>query len=398
MLFCVVVVKAQSIKSIQNGRWVGQLKLTESDNLYFEFTVEHTNQSVQFTVLNGTERVAMNKPVIVNDSVHVSFKNFNSEFVFKLHSKTQLSGRWINHLKSNYSILFVAKASNAPIFPVQLNTQTSNFSGKWSVVFSPIKNDYAAIGLFDQRDHHLTGTFMTETGDFRFLSGNVSDNQMYLSGFDGSHTFLFTGQLDAEGKIIGTFLSGNHYKTDWYAKRNDRAELTHSDSITKVVGDPYSYALNLHDLDGNPYSFPNEQFHNKVVIVQVLGTWCANCMDETVYIKELYDIYHDQGLEVISVGYEIGNRLEDQAKQLKSYQQRFDLQHTIVVGGSASKSSAKEDFYFLSDITSFPTMLFIDRSGKIVRIHTGFSGPGTGNYYLDFKKKTDAFIQQLLKE
>lgn len=397
-IFVAFGVNAQSLKTLKKGRWVGYLKLTDTDNLYFEFLVEKNKNSCRLTVFNGEERVPLNEPSIINDSIHVFFTNFNSEFVFKPIGDQSIEGRWINHLKTNYSIPFRAIVSDETIFPTAKEGLLTDFSGKWKATFSPDNKPYYAIGVFEQQGNKVTGTFLTETGDFRFLSGNRDGSLMYLSGFDGSHAFLFTGEQVQDGKIQGKFLSGTHHQSTWTAERNEQFELRNSDSLTKVVGDPYEFSLNFHDLDGNQFIYPNEDYKNKVVIVQILGTWCANCMDETVYMKELYEKYHDEGLEIISVGYELGNGFDDYAKHLKAYQKRFDLKHSVFVGGSAKKSSAKEDFGFLSDFTSFPTTLFIDRSGKIVRIHTGFSGPGTGKYYLNYKEKTDQLVNQLINE
>ncbi len=390
---------SQSIGKLKTGRWVGFLELTAVDKLYFELKVEKNKNSYNLSVLNGEEIVPMNEPVVKNDSVHVLFSNFNSELIFKLNNKKEIEGRWVNHLKVNYAIPFKAVLSNETIFPTTKEGLVPNFSGKWQTEFSPEKNPFAAIGVFEQKGKNLTGTFLTETGDFRFLSGNVNDLSLSLSGFDGSHAFLFVGKQNMEdGKIYGKYFSGTHYQTDWVAERNDFFELRNPDSLTKFAGDPYDFSFKFNDLNGQEFAFPNEEYKNKVVIVQILGTWCGNCMDETNYFKELYEKYHSKGLEIISVGYEIGATEEDYIKHLKAYQQHFGLKHKIVVGGSAKKSSAKADFNFLSDFTSFPTTLFIDKSGKIVRIHTGFSGPSTGKYYSDYVERTNRLIEELIGE
>lgn len=396
VLFIGSVSNAQSFKQLKKGRWVGALELTFSEKLYFELKVDKKESIYHFTVLNGEERVPMNKPYLANDSIHVFFSNFNSELVFKVVNNKRIDGRWINHLKSNYSIPFYATLSESTIFPVS-DDNAADFSGKWQSKFSPDKDSYDAIGVFKQKGNELTGTFLTETGDFRFLSGNVNRNTMYLSGFDGSHAFLFKGEL-TDGKIKGSYFSGIHYKTNWEAEVNDSFELRHPDSLTQVVGDPRDISLKFRELDGSTFFFPNDTYKNKVVVIQILGTWCGNCMDETIYFKELYNKYHHKGLEIISVGYELGEEFPDFVGHLKAYQNRFELNHKIVVGGSAKKSNAKEDFGFLSDFTSFPTSIFIDRSGKVVRIHTGFSGPSTGKYYSEYKEKTEKLIEQLISE
>ena len=52
----------------------------------------------------------------------------------------------------------------------------------------------------------------------------------------------------------------------------------------------------------------------------------------------------------------------------------------------------------LNKVMSYPTSLFVDRSGEIVKIHTGFYGPGTGEYYTEYVKETKAFLNHLLNQ
>lgn len=383
---------------LKTGRWIGCLELNEADTLYFEMELRKEKKQYVFTLLNGEERVPMKQPYLQDDSIHLFFSNFNSELVFEIKHNSFIKGRWINYLKTNYSIPFSAQPDSTSIFPVSAPDAASDFSGKWKTVFSPDNKPYDAIGVFEQKGNRVTGTFLTETGDFRYLSGNVDAESLFLSGFDGSHAYLFKGTKSADEKITGEFISGTHYRTTWNAERDDHFELRNPDSLTLFSGDPYDFSITFNDLEGRPFTFPNETYKNKVVIIQILGSWCANCMDETVYFKELYDSYHAKGLEIITVGYEIGENEQEFTRHLLAYKQRFDLNHKILVGGSARKSSAKEDFNFLSDFTSFPTTMFFDRSGKVVRIHTGFSGPGTGKYYLNYKEKTEQLIEQLINE
>lgn len=385
------------IPPLKKGRWVGKLELNNETNLNFEINVGNGFYPFSFTLKNGEELVPMNEPVRIGDSISIAFSNFNSEFKFKAHNKKKISGRWINHLKTDYSIPFQAELSKETIFPVNKNIEINQFDGKWKSQFSPHNNPYDAIGIFKQNGHSLSGTFLTETGDFRFLSGNVSGNEMQLSGFDGSHAFYFKGRL-ANNQITGSYFSGKHYQTQWTATRNDTFELRPADSLITVIGDPSDFSIHYKDLEGKEFQFPNSDYSGKVVILQFLGTWCANCMDETVYFKELLKKYQDRGLEIVTIGYEIGESFEDYAHQLKMYRKRFNLEHKIIVGGNARKSSAKADLPFLSDFTSFPTSIFVDKSGKITYVHSGFSGPSTGNYFTEYKRKIEALLEEMLND
>ena len=129
-----------------------------------------------------------------------------------------------------------------------------------------------------------------------------------------------------------------------------------------------------------------------------MGTWCPNCMDETRYFKELYDKYHSSGLEVISVGYEVGDDFNQQSQKIITLKERYDLQFTFLVGGSANKGLAASQFSMLNNIISFPTAIIIDKSGNVKKIHTGFNGPGTGEYYTEYTQTTEELIRTLLSE
>ena len=45
-----------------------------------------------------------------------------------------------------------------------------------------------------------------------------------------------------------------------------------------------------------------------------------------------------------------------------------------------------------------PTAIYLNRKGEVVKIHTGFYGPGTGEMYEKFSRETEAFVSALLEE
>jgi hypothetical protein len=52
----------------------------------------------------------------------------------------------------------------------------------------------------------------------------------------------------------------------------------------------------------------------------------------------------------------------------------------------------------LAGFQAYPTTLVIDRSGKVRRVHTGFSGPATGQHYEVQSREMKALVDQLLAE
>jgi thiol-disulfide isomerase/thioredoxin len=218
---------------------------------------------------------------------------------------------------------------------------------------------------------------------------------MELAAFDGSHAFYFSGKL-INGEIQGEFFSGKHYQKKWTANRDEIFKLRNPDSLTFLVKKD-TFAFKLKDLEGKEFLFPNEQFKNKITIVQIMGTWCPNCLDETKFLKEMYAKYHQAGLEIISVAYETPSIFEEQVQKVKLLKTRLNLDFTFLIGGQANKALASEQFSMLNQITSYPTTIFLDKNGQVTKIHTGFNGPGTGKVYTDFIKETEDFLKELLK-
>lgn len=389
--------KAQINCDILEGNWIGNLQLNESTSLPFNFIVSTQNNKPVITVLNGEEEIALTESSCENDTFHFVFPVFNSELVFTLSNEHQIDGFWKNHIRGNYTVPFRGNKNLTERFPVKTHLETNDFNGKWETMFSKDGVDeYPALGIFKQKGNNVSGTFLTETGDYRFLEGNVYGNEIYLSCFDGSHAFLFTAIKNENDELVGNFYSGKHWKSEWSAKRNERFELPSPDSITYVKENGPVLAFSLANIDGSVYNYPNDVTKNKVVIIQILGTWCPNCMDETRYFKELYEKYHVDGLEIISVGYEASEDPLKHIQALRSYKEKLGLEFTFLVGGQANKTLASEQFPILNEVISFPTSIFIGKDGLIQRVHTGFNGPSTGKYYEEYILKTEMLIKEML--
>lgn len=400
-LLVVESVASQTTEKIQikKGRWLAALHLNAHDQLPFELSVEKVKSGYQFVVMNGEERIILEEPTTINDSIHLRFPYFNSELVFALTSKKSLSGYWQNFNKgSNYKIDFTAEKSKESRFMDASSKEVHiNVDGRWKVAFEPgTTSEYPAVGIFSQSKENVTGTFLTETGDYRFLAGNTVKDSLFLSCFDGSHAFLFKAKMEGDS-LNGTFFSGSHWQSDWKAHQDDSFELTSPEDLT-FLKDNAPFTFEVQNLAGDTVSFPNASSEGKVVIIQIMGTWCPNCLDETMYFKSLSELYKDRGLEIISVCYEVGDSFDEHVASIERLKTRLNLDFTFLVGGSARKSVASEQFSMLNDIVSFPTSIFIGRDGEVERVHTGFNGPGTGAYYADYVQQTNALIEYLLAQ
>ena len=103
-------------------------------------------------------------------------------------------------------------------------------------------------------------------------------------------------------------------------------------------------------------------------------------------------------MEVIAIHYERQTDTAFLRKAFQRFHKKFDIEYDEVIAGVADKQAVAESLPALNTFLSFPTTVFIDRKGKVSKIHTGYTGPATGSYYTEFVKEFNAEIDRLLKE
>ncbi len=406
-LLFVLLVKTASAQNIPlnpltTGIWRGVLKTSSGHNIPFNFEVSDTTKHQQvITIFNGSERFKVTDIVYEGDSVFVHMPLYDSEFRLKF-SHNRLTGRWKKHLGGQDAYMdFIAspgvlwrffRATQDPIFDV---------TGRWTAIFGDGTSKDTTVGVFNQTDVKLTGTFLTTTGDYRYLEGIVKDDSLYFSCFDGGHAYLFTAKLKDNHTLTGgKFYSGYSGVSDWTAFKNDSAKLPDAYSLTYLKPDSTKLNFSFPDINGIKVSLSDKRFKNKVVIVQLLGSWCPNCMDETNYFaSRYYNKYHSKGVEVIGLAYERSRDFTEAQRTLTQLKKHFNIPYPLLITGfTPAKGDPQKSLPMLADFMGFPTTIIIDRKGEVRKIHTGFSGPGTGSYYTDFidefERMTDALVAE----
>ena len=76
-----------------------------------------------------------------------------------------------------------------------------SIAGVWDVEFVDPDKTEPARGEFTQVGDHVLGTFLTPTGDYRYLEGTYEDGVLRLSTFDGAHAFLFRATAQPDGSL-----------------------------------------------------------------------------------------------------------------------------------------------------------------------------------------------------
>ncbi len=363
----------------------------------FNFEVVYDNDSIFHIIIhNDTERIKVTDikfnrdNATAKDTIQIRFPIYDTQ-IKAIYEDGVLEGDWIVNYLEDYRIPFKAVHGKSDRFDWANQSHLSTVDGKWMCTFGDsIPDQYPAIGIFKQENDKVVGTFQTETGDYRYLEGKMLGNKLYLSSFDGAHVYLFTGKVEDDNRISGTFRSGSRYINTWEAVRDDKAQLNNAYSLTKAVDKELKFSFM--NTEGKQVRLDDDAYKDKVKIVQIMGTWCPNCMDETLFLKEYLTNNKSDDLAVFSIGFE---RYRDTTKSLAAlvrFKDKMNITYPVLYGGYYAKSEASSQIPQLSKISSYPTLIITNKNNQIIAIHTGFNGPATDEYTA-FKEEFDALIE-----
>jgi len=353
-------------------------------------------------IINGDEKIRVDNVQFGHDrstgrdTLVIDFPLYDSYIKANIDEKL-INGVWVVKTRNNYEIPFSARFGQNHRFTQIDEKPNANLSGKWEVTFGLEEDEpYPAIGEFLQKGNILTGTFVTETGDYRYLEGTVQGDKFYLSTFDGAHAFLFSGKILKDNSLIGSFRSGSHYRTTWKAVKNSDAVLTSPDSLTYLLPGYDAVEFSFPNTEGKMVSLNDPTYEGKAKIIQIFGTWCPNCRDETEFLKDYLSNNNTDDLEIIALAFEKYRDPKKSIATISKYKNHFKLPYEMLSAGYYNKAEAQKSLPMLNAIISYPTMIFLDKKNQVRKIHTGFSGPATSQFE-DFKKDFKKTVELITK-
>jgi peroxiredoxin len=386
---------------LQKGTWQGRLHRKDGADIVFNFEVKDSARKKIIYILNAKDRLLVDDVKVQGDSVFIKMPFFDSEFKAAFSANGEITGKWTRHLAANdVSIPFTAKYNVKERF-TQHTPAKSNITGRYATYFGKGTDSSFAVGEFKQKGNIVYGTFLTSTGDYRFLEGIVDGDSVKLSTFDGSHAYYFTAVVKNNNLENGIFYAGiGDGKENWIARKDDKAALPDERSLATTKPGNNRLNFSFPDLSGKNVSINDKRFENKVVVITLMGSWCPNCMDETGFLSTWYKQNKSRGVEVIGLSYERTTDFEKSKTALAGFLKRFDVQYPVLITGvtPSDPQKAEKSLPQLTGIKGFPTTIFIDKKGNVREVHTGFNGPGTGAHYEEFKKEYNKLVDNLLAE
>jgi thiol-disulfide isomerase/thioredoxin len=120
-------------------------------------------------------------------------------------------------------------------------------------------------------------------------------------------------------------------------------------------GTTFLFGFELPDIYGNLVRLSDYQ--GKVVILDLWGTWCPPCRQEVPHFIELYRKYHDKGLEILGVNFEMKPPSES-ARVVRDFVYQHRIPYRCLLGDQSVLQQ-------VPDFAGFPTTIFLDRTGKV---------------------------------
>ena len=354
---------------------------------------------------NGSERVAFSSAVAKGRTLVLRIDGYDSEIRASLEEDT-LHGTWTKTTPSGPSTMpFTATRGAAARFGADVEEPAhpvpASVEGEWSIVFAEKDGStYVGHGILEARNGGVLGTILTDTGDYRYLEGRYVNGTLELSCFDGGHAFLFRAAVQKDGSLQGDFWSRAAYHATWTAK-----PITAGES---PLADPFT-AVELNDTDGRfRFSFPDSsgtkvsdedaRFDDKVVLIDIFGTWCPNCNDYAPILARWHREYGPRGLEVVGLAFEFTGDAKRDRAQLDIYAKTHGIEFPLLLAGTSDKGDAADALPSIDVVKSYPTTILVGRDGKVHTIHSGFAGPATGVHHTALVKRLESEIETLLGE
>jgi peroxiredoxin len=159
---------------------------------------------------------------------------------------------------------------------------------------------------------------------------------------------------------------------------------------TVILASLTSYAQNpqitLRTIDGRTVT--SNDMRGKIVVMSFGGTWVPLASKELPALQKLADRYATRGVQVYWVSInnaKPGARNFASDADLQAFAQKHNLRVTVL-------RDPDQEAYRAFGLDAVPTVVVLDRQGKVARKHVGF-GPEQGEAYSDIIRE----LEQLLK-
>jgi hypothetical protein len=83
---------------------------------------------------------------------------------------------------------------------------------------------------------------------------------------------------------------------------------------------------------------------------------------------------------------------------VRRYAEKFGIEFPLLLAGVNDSESPDATQPHLDGPIAFPATIFLDSSGRLRRVHSGFYGPALGDVHQELEAELIAFTEELLRE
>lgn len=362
--------------------WNGAVQLPEA-HIPFRMDLDLTSTKPTGHFIVGTEKTPIPEISRDGNALTFSFSEYGAEMRATWDGR-QLKGDYLR-LRSSGTKTFAFSASPEPApHADSVNPSEAPPLGNFEVLFADRKPEdgITQARLWKEGDSYL-GTFIAPDGDYGLLEGKPTAQGIQLNRVTGWQAIAIELQPDGSG-WSGKFHAASNDKPRAFtlqpsANLEPVAPATKQTAMKNPDG---TFAFACSSLSGETVRNTDDRFKGKALAVDIMGTWCHNCIDESPVLQELHTQYGKDGFEVVGLSFEIKDDAELGRKNLTLYRDRLGLTYPLLYCGSLDDANVDKQLKSqLQNFFAYPTTLFIDKKGKVRSIHSGFRGPGTGDQF-----------------
>ena len=375
------------------GVWDGTIRYDQAA-IPFAFEFSGSGNNIRGSFFNGDDKLTSTGGRLDGKSLVLNFDHLGTKLDATVENgvvKGTYGGKrgGFHEFEARPHVEVAADAVKAP-----------EIGGLWEIPTESKKGEHAWRFIVQQDGQKLATAILRVDGDTGLLKGDFRNGKFLLSHFDGARAQTMEVTAKEDGALEVSVKGARGPAAVYSAVRPAVAKakgVVPADFATHTgVKNPDEvFAYSFPDLKGNLVSNTDAKFKNKVVIVNVTGSWCPNCHDEAPYLEELYRKYRALGLEIVALDFEDQEERKDPAR-LPAFVKAYGIDYTYLLAGDTSEVNAK--IPQAQNLNSWPTTFFVGRDGKVKSTHAGFAGPASGKFHQELRQEYAATIEKLLAE
>jgi peroxiredoxin len=379
-----------------NGVWQATVLNKAGEEIGFQLELQRNGEQVSGALVNGDQRVESTSGSFDGQTLKLRYDFYDGELTANL-VDGELRGDFKRQLRKDI-LRRELRAWRAPTSAKTKAAPSADLSGDWLLRVGEGDKQRTWRASFKQQGSDVTGTIIPLSGDWGTMTGSFENGELRLTRFDGINAYLLKVKLTSEGKLEGMINSERKVVAERAAQAQlaDLPPLPDPNNYTKFKNPAESFRFSFPDLDGNVVSSTDERFRNKVVIVTIGGTWCPNCHEEAAVLRDFYDRYGAQGLEIVGLMFEYTGEAARDREQIRIFARRHNLRYPLLLAGTTEEGEVEKKLPQLENFSAYPTAIFLGRDGRVKRIHAGFEGQAAGARHTQLKAELEEYVQELL--